>query len=314
MTEQKQPQAGEYWQKEYTRVCVIGTKKNRLTVGETECGTLIPFLPIHDWQHLPDCDSFDWQPEVWPKWYVHCDADWDWCVEQYKVDRIRVHRVTGVEDHPWVAMYSTNIADGTWIKVTEAEALARVTPAEVWPKWYVPKSECHYSGYSKHIAYYRRDSKNGGITVHIDGSEFTWNDFDNEHMKTEVTEAEALARVTPAEVWPQYWTAINDITFAYCLRYAADKYCMIKRDGSRGPENTWYHVTSEGRTQLTKEQAEALLPPLLSPKRVPVRLWTHRNALRGSSCRVIAQSRPIDDCNIEIHSDGNGGWYVEEQP
>ena len=123
----KQPHAGEYWQKEYTRVCVIGTMKNGLTVGETEFGTLISFLQIHDWQHLPDCDSFDWQPEV----------------------------------------------------------------------------------------------------------------------------------------WPQYWTAINDITFAYCLRYAADKYCMIKRDGSRGPENIWYHVTSEGRTQLTKEQAEAFVdcPP-----------------------------------------------------
>ena len=135
MTEQKQPQAGEYWQKDGKRLCVIGTKKNGVPVGETECGNLIPFLPIHDWQHLPDCDSFDWQPEVWPKLYVHCDADCDWCVEQYKVDRIRVHRVTGVEDQPWVAMYSTNIADGTWIKVTEAEALARVKPVESPDDW-----------------------------------------------------------------------------------------------------------------------------------------------------------------------------------
>ena len=59
----KQPQAGEYWQKEYTRVCVVGTKKNGLTVGETECGNLISFMSIHDWQHLPECDSFKWQPE-----------------------------------------------------------------------------------------------------------------------------------------------------------------------------------------------------------------------------------------------------------
>ena len=132
---EKQPQAGEWWQKEDTRVFIIGTKKNGLTVGETECGNLIPFMSIHGWQHLPECDSFKWQPEVWPKLYVHCDADCDWCVEQYKVDRIRVHRVTGVEDQPWVAMYSTNIADGTWIKVTEAEALARVKPVESPDDW-----------------------------------------------------------------------------------------------------------------------------------------------------------------------------------
>ena len=61
----KQPQAGEWWQKDGTRVCVIGTKKkNGLTIGEMQSGNLIPFLPVNDWQHLPDCDSFDWQPEV----------------------------------------------------------------------------------------------------------------------------------------------------------------------------------------------------------------------------------------------------------
>ena len=62
MIEQKQPQAGEWWQKDDTRVCIVGTKKNGLTVGEMQSGTLIPFLPVHGWQHLPYCDSFEWQP------------------------------------------------------------------------------------------------------------------------------------------------------------------------------------------------------------------------------------------------------------
>ena len=72
---EKQPQAGEWWQKDDTRLCIIGTKKNGLTVGETECGSLIPFMSIHGWQHLPDCDSFEWQPEVYPQYWTTKDTD-----------------------------------------------------------------------------------------------------------------------------------------------------------------------------------------------------------------------------------------------
>jgi hypothetical protein len=72
--------------------------------------------------------------------------------------------------------------------------------------------------------------------------------------------------------------------------------------------------TQEELTASYQSIPAANLPPVPpQPKRVPIRLWTHRNALKGSSCRVIAQSRPIDDCNVEIHSDANGGWYVEVQ-
>jgi hypothetical protein len=69
--------------------------------------------------------------EVWPKWYVHNDPSRDWCVEQFKEDRCRVHRATGVKDDQlWIEMYNVHVNDGTWLKVTEAEALARVTPIE----------------------------------------------------------------------------------------------------------------------------------------------------------------------------------------
>jgi hypothetical protein len=71
----KQPQGGEYWQKGLRRLFIIGTTKNGLTVGETEFGTLIPFMSIHDWQHLPDCDSFEWQPEVYPQYWTAKQTD-----------------------------------------------------------------------------------------------------------------------------------------------------------------------------------------------------------------------------------------------
>ena len=85
---QKQPQAGEWWQKEDTRVFIIGVKKNGLIVGETECGTLIPFMPIHGWQHLPDCDSWTWRPEVWPQYWTtkYTDSNRDVAFVELKQD------------------------------------------------------------------------------------------------------------------------------------------------------------------------------------------------------------------------------------
>ena len=61
------------------------------------------------------------------------------------------------------------------------------------------------------------------------------------------------------EVFPQYWTAINSLQFAYCLRTAPDKYVMITRDGTAAPENNWYPDTNRDREQITREQAEAML-------------------------------------------------------
>ena len=213
MTEQKQPQAGEWWQKDLTRLFIIGTKKNGLAVGETEFGTLIPFLKIHDWQHLPECDSFDWQPV---EFCVMCDdlsakahARCNDCTE-FALDAVRAP-VESPDD--WVTQDR--------VPVRLADEIQWSGMASLWHK------------ISKQGDVFRNKLKHGSVT--------------------------------------------------------------------------------KDRGTLSVRCRRKDLPPVESPKRVPVRLWTHRNALRGSSCRVIAQSRPIDDCNIEIHSDGNGGWYVESE-
>lgn len=66
MAEQKQPQAGEWWQqldgKKY--LCIAANKQGE-TAWQVKDGS---FRLLHGdsywkyWQHLPDCDSWTWQP------------------------------------------------------------------------------------------------------------------------------------------------------------------------------------------------------------------------------------------------------------
>jgi hypothetical protein len=194
MTTTKQPQAGEWWQSQnkLLRVFVIGIAPDGVPVVCEQ--DLDPYRGpnlAHYWQHLPDCTGWDWQPEVWPKWYARTD------------DAISMRE-------------------------------------------------------KKKIAYHRYDSPNSGETFHTDGTSFTFEHATEDSKKIEVTEAEALARVTPPETFPQYWTAINNSLYAYCERFAADKYRLIMRDGTVGPDSPWFPDSGRDRKQITKEEAEAL--------------------------------------------------------
>ena len=130
----KQPQAGEYWQKEDTRVFIVGTRKNGLTLGETECGTLIPFLPIHGWQHLSDCDSFEWQPKVWPKYYLPSSIATNAVFHR----RDSEAKTVGVDQYgnEWNWQYDWDEQESArLVEITESEALARVKLVESPDDW-----------------------------------------------------------------------------------------------------------------------------------------------------------------------------------
>ena len=254
MTTQKQPQAGEWWTCKGTRVRIVGLHSGGDYVCELEAGDLT-ILPLgRTWQHLPDCTGWEWQPEVWPKWYV-------------------LDETQGVCKVPW------------YIKRTS-------------------ENECLRWGLNC-----------DGVTFGFESQ--TWKH--QSELWIEVTEAEALARVTPPETFPQYWTAINDVLYAYCERFEPNKYRMVKRDGTVMSDSPWLLTHGQGRTQLTKEQAEALLdkpqesPPQPSPKRVPVRLWVSHND--GSLDVQYGDDNPSShmDEYEEIKHDANG-FYVEVQP
>ena len=145
MTEQKQPQAGEWWQKDGKRVCVIGTKKNGLTIGEMRGGTLIPFMSIHDWQHLPDCDSFEWQPEVFPQYWTAKQTDsnrdvafvelkqgGDWVQHyrdggEYLITVVPFHKGgrTQLTKEQAEALQSPQESPDDWVEITDPEHVRR---------------------------------------------------------------------------------------------------------------------------------------------------------------------------------------------
>ena len=64
----KQPQAGEWWQQiDGTKYLCIAKNKHNETIWQVKDSgfrSLVGDYYWKHWQHLPDCDSFDWQPEV----------------------------------------------------------------------------------------------------------------------------------------------------------------------------------------------------------------------------------------------------------
>ena len=284
MTTQKQPQAGEWWQQQDgTRYLCIATNQRGETIWQVKDGGFRSLIGDHNWkhwQHLPDCTGWDWQPEVWPKWYV-------------------------------------------------------------------PTQSPRMSGCVKYIAYYRCDTKNGGITVHTDGSQFTWEDWDNPDMKKEVTEAEALARVTPQES-PDDWVTQDHMPD----RPEIDEWRWV------GPNHTssWYksvrnqqpyhrhgykdedsvfevrcrrkdlpplaspveHPSNQQLFEMVanlRDQMDAMSKrkesPLPSPKCVPVRLLCSTEDVGSVIWRM--SDDPGYAGETEIKHDANG-FYVEVQP
>lgn len=297
MTNRKQPQAGEWWQYNGVRIYIVGVKLNGHVVCEYRDGSIATLVVGDWWQHLSDCDSFEWKPEVWPKWLISSEI------------------VLSMRD-------------------------------------------------TKQIAFVRRDNELRGETFHVDGTSFTFSDFTNDPRFKEVTEAEALAMVKPAEVIPDPGEGWEIIPYGTTLEHGdqfqsvGGQWLPTANEGrtalpgwqyrrkikpvedhikpQRGMTAIWtpsygkpqltveitrndhgrvYCVTQDGVTHGDYECCfEVVEPPLPSPKRVPVRLWCIEKLVETDcwSSVFMSRDRPPGQYQ-EIHSDGNGGWYVEVQ-
>jgi len=62
----EKPQAGEFWEWDGVRLRIVGARMNGSIVAEHECGSLEFGCTVVEMKHLPDCRSFDWQPETPP--------------------------------------------------------------------------------------------------------------------------------------------------------------------------------------------------------------------------------------------------------
>ena len=72
MSDVKKPMAGEWWEiGSGFRVRVIGRKLDGIFLCEERSGKVDRFdIKNAHWKHLPDCDSFDWKPEVFPQYWT----------------------------------------------------------------------------------------------------------------------------------------------------------------------------------------------------------------------------------------------------
>ncbi len=69
MSEQKKPQAGEWWEYNGVRIRIVGTLLNGRVVCEYRDGKTATLTQGDWWHHEPRCTSWDWQPEPEPEWF-----------------------------------------------------------------------------------------------------------------------------------------------------------------------------------------------------------------------------------------------------
>lgn len=103
MTEQKKPQAGEWWfNADGERVYVIGTRSNGQYMFENNQNRIWPWCgDWSDWHHEPDCTGWDWQPAP-----VESPDDW--------VTQDRVPPRQGVDQCRWEPSDKFRLVAGEW--------------------------------------------------------------------------------------------------------------------------------------------------------------------------------------------------------
>ena len=132
---EKKPQAGEFWEWAGERLRIIGTRNDGRIVGENQAGGLEMSCHIFDMTHLPDCDSFDWQPETFPQFYRGDRwSNYDAYVRFDSADKCGTAvYVDGKEQeckHYIFADIHECIRLDSWKKLTQAEAESRVKKPE----------------------------------------------------------------------------------------------------------------------------------------------------------------------------------------
>lgn len=132
---QKKPEAGEFWEWAGKRLRIIGTRHDGRIVGENQAGGLEMSCHIFDMTHLPECDSFDWQPETFPQYFVRDDNEpFSDCDHLVRTAKTKVHGInidgSSTETVVWSEFHNEHFARGVWKQITQAEAEARIKKPE----------------------------------------------------------------------------------------------------------------------------------------------------------------------------------------
>jgi hypothetical protein len=122
-----QPQHGQYWQTQdgRQRVCVHGVTKLGTVLAEMRSGQWVDIdvnQMLADWRHLPDCDSFGWQPTRYPRYFeTRNREDYAFLRQDSATDFVLV-RYNGTGDEVTVVDLANRA------ELTEAEAKSRIEP------------------------------------------------------------------------------------------------------------------------------------------------------------------------------------------
>ena len=128
----KKPQSGEWWKdlrdNQIVNVVIV-TAIDELCVrekgGRLGVWRLAQFAL--NYEHLPDCDSFDWQPETFPQYWttIDCKKDPGAYVIRTSTDQFRIINKDGSTQKHIVSWYPEDSKDRTRITQAEAESLVK---------------------------------------------------------------------------------------------------------------------------------------------------------------------------------------------
>ena len=293
MSERKTPKANEFWFPNIGNpyFCVAVNDEGS-TVWQDRLGTF--FVSSDDyywkhWKHEPRCDCFGWvEPpaELWPKWYVPRDR----AVQVYVKKTCSVKADFTSAEIGTISNVPVRLDDHHWIEVTEAEALARVTPSpEFCPMCGVHSvvpgtascSECYKYAVEAtgcpvespddwvELPQYHVLRKDIDEVKYLDGR---WVDVagldgdttENMQIRCRRKDLPVAVPSPPAELWPK-WYVHCDTTIHWYMKRISDE-CVSCYYGGEGTQSLWRDYETrfvrEGSwIEVTEAEALARLNP-----------------------------------------------------
>ena len=335
--ETKTPKAGEWWIADDGNAAdilyIIGTDLQGNIHYQTRYMARYSTPALAGYKHEPRCTGFDWvEPaESWPKYYATVIPS----SHYYQIDSSNIAWCISPDEETDSADAKRLMSNpGVWKEVTEAEALARVKPSP----------EFCLCGGERIMASCETCGGKGGYS---DGVSDQWYPCFDCDMPLNPVPGKVVAtgtmswhvtgncspdtfKITPVESpepgWqsgtvhqsvesPDDWVEYDPSRIPR-PRIALDWLALKQGESHWGPaldiwsDATWNEQRDNWKIRCRRKDLPVAVPAV---KRVPVRLWVHRDSRNDDGYIVFAKISPPQDAELysEIHSDGNGGWFQE---
>lgn len=185
MSEVKKPMAGEWWKYDDVdgtkfRLYVVGPLRtiNQRFMCEDSSGAIEMYdIDPMKWNHLPDCDSFEWNPEVFPQYWTTLDRESNlpsataFVIRKNKVDWNIVWK-NGDHGICMGVVSKWNPSGRTQLTKEQAEAL--LLPKESPDDWVVQDRVPARAGIDQRAYYHSGDGANISEYSWADAGDMAW--------------------------------------------------------------------------------------------------------------------------------------------